>query len=243
MTPPGGARTMNFAEFRFLSFDCYGTLIDWETGILGALRPVFAAHGKQVPDPQILAAYAEREHRAEQPPYRRYREILTSIVQELGLCFGFAAKAEEQAALPDSLAGWLPFPDTVAALRTLRKRYRLGILSNVDDDLFAASARRLEVDFDLVITAQQVGAYKPSLLNFERMRSQILALGMEPKEWLHVAQSRPHDIVPARALGIPNVWVNRPVRYGASAVTEAAVEPDIEVGSLAELVSLMQPPG
>jgi 2-haloacid dehalogenase len=232
-----------FAGFRFLSFDCYGTLIDWETGILGALQPLFAAHGKQVSPQQIPTAYAELEREEEHGPYHRYREILAGVVRQLGARFGFAASPVEQAALPDSMSGWLPFPDTVSALRELRKHYRLGILSNVDDDLFAATARWLEVDFDVVLTAQQIGSYKPLSRNFEAMRAKIVEFGIDPRQWLHIAQSRPHDIVPARALGIANVWVNRPAPYGASAVTEAAVKPDFEVRSLAELVNLVQQPG
>ena len=234
---------MDFSDIRFISFDCYGTLIDWEAGIVDALRPVFAAHQVPLIESQLLRQYAELEREAEKPPYRRYRNILAGIVRKLGEHFGFIATQDEESSLPDSLANWLPFPDTVDALQCLGRRFQVGILSNVDDDLFAGTFQRLKTDFAVVVTAQQVESYKPSLRNFELMRSSIEALGIEPHQWLHVAQSRAHDIVPARQLGIANVWVNRPARYGASAVTEASVEPDLEVNSLAALASLMQPAG
>lgn len=231
---------MNFSSFKVLSFDCYGTLIDWESGILGALRPVFAAHRAEVDDASILRTYAELELALENGPYQSYRTILTTIVAELGERFGFSPTDEEQRSLPDSVAGWLPFPDTVDCLQQLKAKHRLGILSNVDDDLFSNSARRLGVEFDFVITAQQLGAYKPSASNFAAVAEKIAGMGFERNEWLHIAQSRAHDIAPANALGIANVWVNRPALYGASAVTEALVEPYCTVASLAELAQLMR---
>ncbi len=234
---------MDFSRFRFISFDCYGTLIDWETGIVSALSPILAAHGLEAGPAEILGVYADLEREAEAGVYLRYRDILRNIVSGLGRRFGFTPTSAECSRLPESLRTWLPFPDTVPSLKKLKERYRLGILSNVDDDLFAGSARLLEVEFDLVITAQQAGAYKPSARNFELMKVRIAGLGLGADEWLHVAQSRPHDIVPARALGIANVWVNRPLRYGASAVTEATVEPDAEFGSLAEFVSMVENAG
>ncbi len=231
---------MDFTRFQFVTFDCYGTLIDWESGILAALRPVFNAHGKDVGNAEVLAAFARLERDAEAAPYRSYRRILESIVHDLGELFGFAATAAEEAALPESIGRWAPFPDTVAALRALKQRFRLGILSNVDDDLFAGTASLLGVEFDVVITAQQVGAYKPSPRNFEAMRGRLETLGIAQGAWLHVAQSRAHDIAPAKALGLANVWVNRPRPYGASAVLEAPVKPDATVKSLAELAALVE---
>jgi 2-haloacid dehalogenase len=232
---------MDFNPFAIVTFDCYGTLIDWETGLLEALRPIFAAHSAAVSDAQILGAFAELEREAEAGPYRGYRSILEGIVADLGLRFGFAPSAAERESLPHSIARWQPFPDTVAALRRLHRRLRIGILSNIDDDLFTVSARRLEVEPDLVVTAQQVGAYKPSLRNFHAMRERLAERGVESSAWLHAAQSRAHDIVPARAMGVANVWVNRALRYGASAVTAVDVEPDLTVPSLAALADLICP--
>ena len=172
----------NFAQFQVLTFDCYGTLIDWETGIFSALRPLLAAHGKTISDFELLNLYSELESEAERGEFRAYREVLKSVVRGFGERLGFQPTESQIRSLPDSLASWPPFPDTVAALRQLKSRYRLAIISNVDDDLFAPTARRLEVDFDAVITAQQAGAYKPSLKIFQLAKQR---LGVAPAQWLH----------------------------------------------------------
>ena len=153
---------LDFSRFRVITFDCYGTLIDWEAGILGAIRPVLVAHGAELTDPEILRLYGELEAEAESSPYQPYREVLCEVVRGFGARLGFRVSEGEQQSLPSSLATWKPFPDTVAALRRLKSQLKLGIISNVDDDLFAASARRLEVEFDFVTTAGQARAYKPS---------------------------------------------------------------------------------
>ncbi len=158
---------MDFTPFRCLTFDCYGTMIDWESGILAALQAIVRAHGKDAGDAALLRHYAELESAAERGPYRTYREVLRSVVRGLGERLGFAPSDAEADSLPDSLPTWQPFPDTVPALRRLKSRFQLGVISNVDDDLFAATARRLEVPFDYVITAQQARSYKPSHHNFE----------------------------------------------------------------------------
>lgn len=230
---------MDFAPFRFLTFDCYGTLIDWEAGIFSALRPVLAAHGKVVPDARLLELYGELEVEAEKPPFRPYKDVLQEVVRGFGQKLGFTPTDEEARSLPASLASWPPFPDTVATLRRLKKRYRLAILSNVDDDLFAATARKLEIDFDYVITAQQAGAYKPSLKMFKLAESR---LGVPPSQWLHVGQSIYHDVLPAQFLGVSTVWVNRPSpRAGIGAVKAAEGTPDLEVPDLKTLADLAVP--
>src|SRR3954469_24330442 len=154
---------LDFKKFEVLTFDCYGTLIDWETGIAGALRPLVAAHpskdGTPISDAELLAIYGELEARAEAGEYRRYREVLREVVRGLGERLGFRASEAEMDALPESLGEWPPFPDTVAALRRLKSRYKLAIISNTDDELFAQTAKRFrdaegEVPFDAVITAQ-----------------------------------------------------------------------------------------
>ena len=226
---------LDFAHFQVLTFDCYGTLIDWETGIFGALRPVLAAHSKTVTDVALLELYSELELQAEQGEFRPYREVLQSVVRGFGERLGFVPSESEVRSLPESLANWLPFPDTVAALRKLKSRYRLAIMSNVDDDLFAATARRLELQFDHVITAQQARAYKPSLRVFKLAQERIRA---KPDQWLHVAQSVYHDVVPAKSLGIATVWVNRPSPRGAGAAKAASAQPDLEVSSLKALADL-----
>src|SRR5882724_6514773 len=139
---------LNFAQFRLLTFDCYGTLIDWETGIFSALRPILAAHSKTISDSELLTLYSELESDAEQGEFHPYREVLQSVVRQLGKRLAFLPTESEVRSLPDSLPNWLPFPDTIAALGKLEARYQLAVISNVDDELFAPTARRLQVPFD-----------------------------------------------------------------------------------------------
>ena len=227
---------VDFSRFQLLSFDCYGTLIDWETGILGVLRPMLEGHGKGRPDDELLKLYAELEAQEEAGPYAPYREVLGAVVRQLGKRLGFWPSEQEVAILADSISGWLPFPDTIAALRRLKTRYRLAILSNIDDDLFAHSAQRLEVPFDLVITAQQCRSYKPSPNNF---RSLLERTGSGAQALLHCAESRFHDVAPARHFGIATVWVNRHAdRPGASASGTSTAVPDVEVPDMKTLADL-----
>lgn len=227
---------LDFTRFQILTFDCYGTLIDWETGIFSALRPILAAHGKAIPGFAFLEMYSELEAKAEQLEFRAYREVLQSVVRSFGERLGFTPSESEVRSLPGSLAHWQPFPDTVAALRQLKSRYQLAIISNVDDDLFAATAPKLEVAFDHVITAQQARAYKPSLKIFRLAQEKT---GIEPERWLHVGQSIYHDVIPAKSLGISTVWVNRPsLRPGAGAAKAASGQPYLEVPNLSTLADL-----
>jgi 2-haloacid dehalogenase len=229
---------VDFSRFEVVSFDCYGTLIDWEAGIFSVLRPILTAHGKDIPDAEILKLYAELEAEAERGEFHAYREVLESVVRGFGERIGFKPAETETRSLPDSLANWLPFPDTVAALKKLKARYQLAIISNVDDDLFAATARRLEIPFDYVITAQQARAYKPSAQIFNLAKQRI---GVTPAQWLHAAQSVYHDVIPAKSMGIASVWVNRPSRRpGAGAAKAAAGEPDLEVPDLKTLAQLAE---
>jgi 2-haloacid dehalogenase len=224
---------LDFSRFEILTFDCYGTLIDWESGLLPVLKRILSAHRKKVDDATILELYGDFEQRSEQPPFRRYREVLESVVRQFGDKFGFTPTAAEVRSLPDSLPAWKPWPDTVDALRQLRNRFKLAIVSNVDNDLFAGTRPQLEVDFHEVITAQQAQAYKPSLKIFELALSRIDA---PAHRVLHVGQSIYHDVVPAQALGLATVWINRPsVRPGVGAVKAADAKPDMTFTSLAEL--------
>jgi 2-haloacid dehalogenase len=227
---------LDFSRFEILTFDCYGTLIDWETGILSALHRILSAHAKTVDDATLLKLYGDFEQLSEQGEFHPYREVLESVVRRFGANLGFTPTPEEARSLPNSLAHWRPWPDTVAALRQLKSRFRLAILSNVDDDLFAATRPQLEVDFDAVITAQQAQAYKPSLKIFELALSRINA---PAHRVLHVGQSLYHDVVPAQSLGLATVWVNRPsARPGAGAVKAVEAKPDLTVTNLAELAEL-----
>jgi 2-haloacid dehalogenase len=224
---------LDFSRFEILTFDCYGTLIKWEDGILRCLHRILAAHGKETDDVTILQLYGDFEARAEQGEYRRYREVLQSVVEQFGEKLGFVPTQEEARSLPESLPTWKPWPDTVIALRELRRRFRLAIISNVDDNLFAATRPQLGVEFDEVITAQQAEAYKPSLKIFKLALSRI---NVPAHRILHVGQSLYHDVIPAQSLGLATVWVNRPsARAGVGAVKAADACPDLQVSSLAEL--------
>jgi 2-haloacid dehalogenase len=221
-------------RFEILTFDCYGTLINWEDGILHCLHRILAAHGKDTGDATLLQLYGDFEARAERGEYRPYREVLDSVVEQFGEQLGFVPTGPEISSLPESLPLWKPWPDTVSALRELKNRFRLAIVSNVDDDLFAATQPHLGVEFDQVITAQQARAYKPSLKIFELALSRV---GVPAHRVLHVGQSLYHDVLPAQSLGLATVWVNRPsARTGVGAVKAAEGHPDLQVSSLAELV-------
>jgi 2-haloacid dehalogenase len=230
---------LDFTRFEILTFDCYGTLINWEDGILRCLHRILAAHGKNkdkdTDDATILSLYGDFEANAERGEYRRYREVLKSVVRQFGEELGFAPTDEQVNSLPDSLKDWEPWPDTVAALRDLQKRFRLAVISNIDDDLFAATQPKLGVKFDHIITAQQAGAYKPSLKIFELALSRI---GVPAHRVLHVGQSVYHDVLPAQSLGLATVWVSRPSpRAGVGAVKAAEGHPDLQVSSLAEFAA------
>jgi len=226
---------LDFSRFEVLTFDCYGTLIKWEDGILGCLHRVLAAHGKDTDDATILRLYGDFEAEAERGEYRLYREVLDSVVRQFGEQLGFTPTDQEVASLADSLREWKPWPDTVKALHALQGRFRLAIISNVDDDLFAATRPQLEVEFDQIITAQQARAYKPSLKIFELALSRI---GVPAHRVLHAGQSLYHDVIPAQSLGLATVWVDRPsARRGVGAVKAAEALPDLQVHSLAELAN------
>ena len=226
---------LDFTRYEIFTFDCYGTLIDWESGILAALRRILSAHGRKLDDATLLQLYGDFEERSEQGKFQPYREVLKSVVRQFGEELKFTPAQTEEESLPESLSAWKPWPDTVAALRQLKTRFRLAILSNVDDDLFAATRPQLGVEFDEVITAQQAQAYKPSLKVFELALRRIHA---PAHRVLHVGQSIYHDVIPAQSLGLATVWVNRPsARPGVGAVKSAEAKPDLTVTSLAELAA------
>ncbi|HET7893578.1 MAG TPA: haloacid dehalogenase type II [Candidatus Sulfotelmatobacter sp.] len=226
---------LDFTRFEILTFDCYGTLINWEAGILSALHRILSAHGKDLDDATMLKLYGDFELLAEQGTFRPYKEVLQLVVRQFADELHFTPTPQELRSLSDSLASWKPWPDTVAALRQLKSRFRLAILSNVDDALFAGTRLQLGVEFDAVITAQQAQAYKPSLKIFEFALSRINA---PAHRVLHVGQSIYHDVVPAQTLGLATVWVNRPsARPGVGAVKAANATPDLTVSTLEELAA------
>jgi len=215
---------LDYGAFDALTFDCYGTLIDWETGILAGLRAALDPLGVAAQDEDLLAEFAVAEAAHEAGPYRRYREILGACLGEIGAAHGVAPGPAALAAFGGSVLDWPAFPDSAAALAALKSRFRLGVITNCDDDLFAGSNRRLGVTFDWIVTAQQAGGYKPRIANFELAFERI---GLPRERILHVAQSLFHDHVPARALGLSTVWIDRRQgRPGGGATPAAAASPD-----------------
>lgn len=210
--------------------------------MLASLRPLFSRDGRRIPDTQLLELYGEIEAEIEAGPYLPYRQVLARTAQEIGLRTGTDVSAEEGRAFADSLTRWKPFPDTVAGLQSMARRFRLGIISNVDDDLFAETRKKLApVEFDFIVTAQQVQSYKPSLRNFEEA---VRRSGLSKDQILHAGQSLYHDVAPANALGIRNVWVNRPsIRPGSGAAKPGTGKPAYEVHSLTELAVLVNAAG
>jgi 2-haloacid dehalogenase len=227
---------LDFGRFDVLSFDCYGTLIDWEAGILAGLHAVLDPRGVTADDEDLLERYARHEAAIEAGPYLRYREVLARSLAGVCAELGVEPRAEDLVAFSGSVGDWPAFPDSAAALARLHGRFKLAVITNCDDDLFAASARRLGTDFDFVITAQQVGGYKPSHRNFEVAFERI----DRPRDRiLHVAQSLFHDHVPARALGLSSVWIDRRHdRPGSGATPPAAAAPDLAVPDLTTFADL-----
>jgi 2-haloacid dehalogenase len=227
-----------FPDIDTISFDCYGTLIDWERGIAGAVSSLFMRADRTLLVPAVLSIYAEVEARAEQPPYRSYRDVQALCMLGIAQNFGLQLEAGEENRLSDSIARWPPFSDSVECLARLKQRYRLAVLSNVDRDLFEATQDALGRPFDVVLTAGDIGSYKPDPANFRRL---IDELGVPPGRILHAAQSRYHDIAPARALGMHTVWVRRG-QTGGGAVPDSGAEPHATVETLAELCELLGVP-
>jgi 2-haloacid dehalogenase len=227
---------MDFSRFTTISFDCYGTLINWEAGILPALHAVLARHDRSLADSAILELYGEFEAEAESGPYQSYRDVLQSVVRAFGERLGFEPSPSDIRSLHESVPSWPPFSDTAAALVQLKKRFKLAVISNIDDDLFAETRKKLGVDFDAVITAELAQSYKPSIRNFE-LAFDRLAVSRE--HLLHAGQSIYHDVIPAQSLGISTVWVNRKsARPGVGAVRAAVGKPDLEVPDMATLAAL-----
>jgi 2-haloacid dehalogenase len=231
---------LDYDRFEALTFDCYGTLIDWETGILRGLRTTLDRHGTDAPDEELLELYSTAEEGAESGPYLRYREVLARCLREVCRHYGVDATDDAAAAFGASVGEWPAFPDSRAALRRLKSRFRLGVITNCDDDLFAASNRRLDVAFDWIVTAQSVGSYKPSRRNFE---AAFAMLGVPRGRILHVAQSLFHDHVPAKELGLTSVWIDRRHdRPGFGASPPATVTPDATFPDMASFATAATTP-
>lgn len=215
-------------RYDIVTFDCYGTLIDWESGIADAFLRAAREDGIALRRDEVLRAYALIEPVVERERFRLYRDVLTETAARVAHALGWPLAYERGTFLVNSLRDWKPFPDTNSALERLRAAgHQLGVLSNIDDDLFAATRRHFTVDFDLLVTAQQVRSYKPGHAHFLKAKEQIGG-----RRWLHAAQSNFHDIAPATSLGIDNAWVNRKNETGG-------VQPTYEVRDMAALADLL----
>jgi 2-haloacid dehalogenase len=233
---------IDYGAFDALTFDCYGTLIDWETGILAGLRAALAPLGVDRPDDELLEAHAATEAALEDGPYLPYRQILTNSIQIVGEELGATIGDDEATTFGGSVAGWPAFPDSAAALARLKTRFRLGVLTNCDDDLFAASNRRLGVEFDWIVTAQQVGSYKPNEGNFAALFERLAAGGVGGDRILHVAPSLFHDHAAAQRVGKTTGWIDRRHdRPGTGATPPADAKPDARFTSMADFAAAAVP--
>lgn len=221
---------MGDQDFELITFDCYGTLIDWEAGIVAAFQSRAARNGLELDADKIIDAYMAVEPQVESAPYKPYSDVLAAAAEKVADRLGWHRRSGDAGFLAASLPDWQPFPDTNDALERLSRRYRLGILSNIDDGLLQATLRHFTVKFDLIVTAEQVRSYKPARTHFLEARRRI-----GEKRWLHAAQSYFHDVIPASGLHIPVAWVNRKgERAGAG-----GPQPTYEVSGLAELAELL----
>jgi 2-haloalkanoic acid dehalogenase type II len=228
---------VKLTDFDALSFDCYGTLIDWEAGLTAVLSPWARERGLELTGEQLLTAYSPAEAAIEaEHPAGAYPDVLARSMRQLGRELGAKVTDADAARLAHSVPDWPAFDDSAGALSALSRRYKLIILSNVDRASFAGSARRLGTDFTGVITAQDIGSYKPDPRNFEVLLREAARLGIAPGRLLHVAQSLFHDHVPAKRAGLPTVWINRRHArpgWGATPEPPMPVTPDWEFPSMA----------
>jgi 2-haloacid dehalogenase len=226
---------LDLARFDALTFDCYGTLIDWESGILAALHQALP-EAVGAADAELLEAFAGHEAEIEAGPYRPYRDVLEETVRAIADDRGWHVTDEAAAAFGGSVVDWPAFPDSAAALADLAERFRLGVITNCDDDLFVASEAKLGIRFEPVVTAQQTRRYKPNPRGFEVAFERI---GLPTSRILHVAQSLFHDHVTAKRLGLATVWVDRRSgRSGFGATPPADATPDLVVPDLRTLADV-----
>ncbi len=216
-----GQGALNTTELELITFDCYGTLIDWESGIRGTLQRQLQSGGREWED-RFFDLYLEREALHESAAYRPYREVLAAAEADVLTAAGVNPLPEP--ALAESLPDWKPFPDTLQGLQRLREKYRLGVLSNIDRDLFERTTRHLGVKFDIVVTAEDVQYYKPGPAHFNRMLEQT---GLNENQVLHAAQSLYHDIAVCNELNIPCVWINRNGEENPRSARPIAEFPDL----------------
>jgi len=231
---------MRLTDFKVLTFDCYGTLIDWETGILNALRPLIRKDPVERSRDEVLASFARHETAQEaKTPDMIYFELLGHVHRRLAAEWGIGASEDDHRAFGGSVGNWPAFADSAASLSYLKQFHNLVILSNVDRKSFAESRKRLGVAFDAVYTAEDIGSYKPDLRNFRYMIDALKNSGHAEHDILHVAQSLFHDHAPANAVGLRSVWIDRrkdAAGSGATPPPPEGVHYDFRFSSMAELV-------
>ena len=227
---------MKLTDFTTLTFDCYGTLIDWESGIHTALLPLIAKGNPGLGRDAALEIFARHESAQEaETPEMIYSELLTAVHARLAAEWGVAADAAADAAFGGSVPEWPAFPDSAEALAYLKRHYKLVILSNVDRVSFAGSNKRLGVEFDAICTAQDIGSYKPALRNFHYLLDKMAGMGIAKAQILHTAQSLYHDHAPAQQIGLARAWIDRRggAGWGATKPPPAGVTWDFRFPSLA----------
>jgi 2-haloacid dehalogenase len=235
---------MKLTDFKALTFDCYGTLIDWESGMIEALKPLTGKLSSALSRDEILEAHARHESSQQiQTPAKPYRELLAIVYRRLAEEWGVPVSWSECAAYGRSVKDWPAFADSAGALQYLKQHYKLVILSNVDNESFSASNEKLKVDFNAVYTAEDVGSYKPSSRNFEYMLAKLKTLGIQKEQILHTAESTFHDHGPANAFGLASCWIYRRhdrQGFGATMVPAEMPKYDFRFTSMAGLVEAHQ---
>jgi 2-haloalkanoic acid dehalogenase type II len=235
---------MRLTDFDALTFDCYGTLIDWESGMIAALKGLTDRAGRAVTRDQILEAHARHESSQQlYTPTKLYRDVLSTVYKRLAEEWGVHATHEECAEYGRSIGDWPAFPDSPGALQYLKQHFRLAILSNVDNESFQASNRRLQVQFDAIYTAEDIGSYKPATRNFEYMLEKLGERGIARGKILHTAESMFHDHKPANALGLKSCWIfRRHAQQGFGATMDPGARPQVDFtfNSMRELAEAHQ---
>jgi 2-haloacid dehalogenase len=240
---PMGTRTMRLTDFRVLTFDCYGTLIDWESGIYAGLQPLLQRAGTSMSRDQVLELYAKHESDQQaQTPGMIYSELLTAVHRRLAAALSVEMPEEAHLRFGASVPDWPAFADSASSLQYLKKYYQLVILSNVDRVSFAGSNKRLAVEFDAIYTAQDVGSYKPNLANFRYMLDHLAQRGVQQDAILHTAQSLFHDHAPAKQMGLASAWIDRRHEQGGWGATMPAPGSsyDFRFTSMADMVKAHQ---
>jgi 2-haloacid dehalogenase len=235
---------MKLTDFKALTFDCYGTLIDWESGMIEALKPLTGKVSRALTRNEILETHARHESSQQvQTPARLYRDLLPIVYRRLAEEWGVPVGWDDCVAYGRSVKAWPAFADSAPALQYLKRHFKLVILSNVDNESFSGSNEKLQVDFDAIYTAEDIGSYKPSSRNFEYMLAKLKTLGIERRQILHTAESMFHDHGPANTHGLASCWIFRrhgQDGFGATMLPDEMPKYDFRFTSMADLVKAHQ---